>query len=60
MFQIKSTNNPVDNETQDDTQNSSSTYFSPQMSTISVQKRTQRVVANRVPTKKIRTAYRCF
>ena len=56
MFQIKSTNNPVDDETQDDTQKSSSTYFSQQVSTITVRKRTQRAVAIRAPTKKIRTA----
>jgi hypothetical protein len=56
MFQIKSTNNPGDNETHNVTQNSSSTYFSQQMSTITVQKRTQRVVANHASTKKIRTA----
>ena len=52
MFQIKSTNNPVDDETQDDTQKSSSTYFSQHVSTITVRKRTQRAVANRAPTKK--------
>jgi hypothetical protein len=37
MFQTKATNNPIDNETQDDTQHSSSTYFSQQTSTITVQ-----------------------
>jgi hypothetical protein len=56
MFQTKAKNNPIDNETQHSTQDSSSTYFSHQTSTITVQKRTQRTVASRAPTKKIRTA----
>jgi hypothetical protein len=56
MFQNKVTNNSIGNETQDDTQDSSSTYFSQQTSTITVQKRTQREVASRASTKRIRTA----
>jgi hypothetical protein len=52
MFQTKVTNSSIGHETQDDTQDSSSTYFSQQTSTIAVQKRTQQAVTSRTSTKK--------
>jgi len=57
MFQTKVMNNPINNETQDIIQDSSSIYFSQQTSKIIVQKRTRRAAASHTTTQKIQTAY---
>jgi hypothetical protein len=56
MFQTKVTNNPIIDETQDNTQDSSSIYFEQQTSIITEQKRTRRAAFSHATTKKIRTA----